>query len=83
MEPPILEPATARLFEGDQPWSAQRMPLVQDRVRNRLGQLSRRLGRTGWLDGAFSAGDLMMVPVLQAESAGHAGRISDPSADVN
>ncbi len=54
------------------------MPLVADRVRNRLGQLSRRLGCTGWLDGAFSAGGLMMVPVLQAESVGFAGRISKP-----
>jgi glutathione S-transferase len=40
------------------------MPLVKDRVRDRLGQLSRRLGDAGWLDGAFSAGDLMMVSVL-------------------
>jgi glutathione S-transferase len=29
-----------------------------------LGQLSRRLGDADWLDGAFSAGDLMMVSVL-------------------
>ena len=64
VEPPILEFANAKLLESDKPWSAQRMPLVMDRVRNRLGQLSRRLGRTDWLDGAFSAGDLMMVSVL-------------------
>src|SRR6185436_18307253 len=53
-----------RLLEGDKSWSAQRMPLVEDRVRERLGQLSRRLGDADWLDGAFSAGDLMMVSVL-------------------
>ena len=64
VEPPILELGTARLLEGDTSWSTQRMPLVEDRVRNRLGQLSRRLGDAGWLDGAFSAGDLMMVSVL-------------------
>jgi glutathione S-transferase len=64
MEPPILELGTARLLEGDKPWSAQRLPLVEDRIRNRLGQLSRRLGDADWLDGAFSAGDLMMVSVL-------------------
>jgi glutathione S-transferase len=64
VEPPILELVTARIFEGDKPWSAQRMPLVEDRVRSRLGQLSRRLGDADWLDGAFSAGDLMMVSVL-------------------
>jgi glutathione S-transferase len=64
VEPPILELATARISESDKPWSAQRMPLVQDRIRSRLGQLSRRLGDADWLDGAFSAGDLMMVSVL-------------------
>jgi glutathione S-transferase len=64
VEPPILELANARLLEGDKPWSAQRMPLVQERVRNRLGLLSRRLGDADWLDGTFSAGDLMMVSVL-------------------
>ncbi|MDR3497690.1 MAG: glutathione S-transferase family protein [Parvibaculum sp.] len=64
VEPPILELANARLLEGDKPWSGQRMPLVENRVRDRLGQLSRRLGDAGWLDGAFSAGDLMMVSVL-------------------
>jgi len=64
MEPPILELMTARILEGDKPWTAERMPLVQDRIRNRMGQLSRRLGDADWLDGAFSAGDLMMVSVL-------------------
>jgi glutathione S-transferase len=64
VEPPILELANARLLEGDKSWAAQRMPLVEDRVRTRLGQLSRRLGDADWLDGAFSAGDLMMVSVL-------------------
>ncbi len=65
VEPPILELATARLLEGDKPWNKDRMPLVEDRVRNRLKQLSVRLGDADWLDGAFSAGDLMMVHVLQ------------------
>src|SRR6266567_5924281 len=64
MEPPILELGTARLLEGDKPWSKQRMPLVEDRVRGRLGQLSSRLDDSDWLDGAFSAGDLVMVSVL-------------------
>jgi glutathione S-transferase len=40
------------------------MPLVVDRIRHRLGQLSARLGDAEWLDGAFSAGDLLMVSVL-------------------
>lgn len=64
MEPPILELTTARFFEGDKPWAAQRIPLVEDRVRIRLDQLTRRLGDADWLDGAFSAGDLMMASVL-------------------
>jgi glutathione S-transferase len=64
VEPTILELATVRLLEGDKPWYAERLPLVADRVRGRLNQLSARLGEADWLDGAFSAGDLMMVSVL-------------------
>lgn len=64
VEPPILDLQTAKILEGDQPWSAQRLPLVMDRIRQRLGQLADRLGDADWLDGAFSAGDLMMVSVL-------------------
>jgi glutathione S-transferase len=64
VEPPILELGTARLLEGNMPWSKERLPLVEGRVRDRLKQLSARLGNADWLDGAFSAGDLMMVSVL-------------------
>ncbi|MFC5743743.1 glutathione S-transferase family protein [Dyella tabacisoli] len=64
VEPTILELVTAKFQEGDKPWSKERMPLVADRIRQRLGQLSTRLGDAEWLDGAFSAGDLMMVSVL-------------------
>jgi glutathione S-transferase len=64
VEPPILELANARLLEGDKPWSEQRRPLVEGRVRRRLDQLSDRLSDADWLDGGFSAGDLMMVSVL-------------------
>jgi len=64
VEPPILELQTARLLEGDKPWTKERLPLVQDRIRDRLNRLSARLGEADWLDGAFSAGDLMMVSVL-------------------
>jgi len=65
VEPPILELSTARLLEGDKPWTSERLPLVRDRVRSRLQPLAARLGDADWLDGAFSAGDLMMVHVLQ------------------
>ena len=64
VEPPILELANARLLEGDKPWCKERLPLVEDRVRARLSPLSRRLGDADWLEGAFSAGDLMMASVL-------------------
>lgn len=64
MEPPIVEFGMAKLFEHDKPWFEQRQPMLAERVRNRLGQLSARLGTADWLDGAFSAGDLLMVTVL-------------------
>src|SRR5471032_3197814 len=64
VEPPILELATARFLEGDKPWTKERLPLVEDRIRDRLASLSARLGGADWLDGGFSAGDLMMVSVL-------------------
>ncbi len=64
VEPPILELQNAKLLEKDQPWYAERLALVIQRVRDRLGPLSARLGAAEWLDGAFSAGDLMMVEVL-------------------
>jgi glutathione S-transferase len=64
MEPPIVEFGMSRLFEHDKPWFEQRQPMLAERVRNRLGQLSARLGAADWLDGAFSAGDLLMVTVL-------------------
>jgi glutathione S-transferase len=64
VEPPILELGNAILLEDDKTWSKERLPLVKDRVRDRLQQLSARLGDADWLDGAFTAGDLMMVSVL-------------------
>ena len=64
VEPPILELVTARFAEGDRPWVEERLPLVRDRIRGRLAQLSARLGDADWLDGGFSAGDLSMVSVL-------------------
>lgn len=64
IEPPIMELVTVKFLEGDKPWSKERMPLVMDRIRTRLGQLSAYLGDAEWLDGSFSAGDLLMVSVL-------------------
>jgi glutathione S-transferase len=64
IEPPILDLTTAKIVESDKPWAQERLPLVANRVRDRLKQLSARLGEAEWLDGAFSAGDLMMASVL-------------------
>jgi len=64
IEPPILELVTVKFVEGDKSWKDERMPLVHDRVRARLVQLAARLGASDWLDGDFSAGDLLMVSVL-------------------
>lgn len=65
VEPPIVELAMAMLFERDNSWYAERLPVLQDRVRTRLGELSRHISDADWLDGAFTAGDLMMVTVLR------------------
>ena len=65
VEPPIVERSMAAVFERDKPWYAERLPMLDGRVRERLGQLSDRLGEADWLDGDFSAGDLMMVSVLR------------------
>jgi glutathione S-transferase len=64
IEPPILDLANARLVERDQTWYQQRLPVVEQRLRQRLGELSGRLGRADWLDAEFNAGDLLMVSVL-------------------
>ena len=64
VEPPILELASARLHEADKPWTQERLPMVQNRIRDRLEQLSVRLGDADWLESEFSAGDLLMASVL-------------------
>lgn len=64
VEPPLVERAAAFLLERDEPWHEARLPLLDERAHKVLGELSRRLGEADWLDGAFSAGDLMMAGVL-------------------
>ncbi len=65
VEPPIVEREQAGYLEGDRPWHAERLAMLDGRVRDRLAPLSVRLGEADWLDGAFSAGDLLMVNVLR------------------
>jgi glutathione S-transferase len=64
VEPPIVDRSMATILERDKSWYAERLPVLEDRVRGRLDELSSRLGDADWLDGAFSAGDLLMVTVL-------------------
>ena len=83
VEPPALEFSMFWLFERDQPWYEQRLPMLKDRVRTRLGELSVRLGDADWLDGEFSAGDLLMVSVLRRlSSSGLLGEFPSLSAYV-
>jgi len=65
VEPPIVDRDVVTYFERGKSWQDDRMAMVEDRIGTRLAQLSAHLGGADWLDGAFSAGDLMMVHVLQ------------------
>lgn len=65
IEPHLSDWAIATIFEADQPWSEPRKPAIRKRIDERLGELSDRLGDAEWLEGTFSAGDLMMIAVLQ------------------
>lgn len=83
VEPPILELANARLLESDKLWNGERLPVVEERVRNRLKQLSACLGNADWLEDVFSVGDLMMVSVLlRLKSSGFLGEYSNLAAYV-
>jgi glutathione S-transferase len=65
MEPPIVELEAFSISERDRAWYEERLPILEERIHVRLGELSARLGEAEWLEGAFSAGDLMMVMVLR------------------
>ena len=67
---PIVEREGAIILEKEKPWFADRMPILDERVRTRLRDLSHRLGSADWLDGEFSAGDLLMICVLRRHAAG-------------
>lgn len=65
VEPPIMQRAIATYLERDKTWYEQRLPIVEERIRTRLDEVSNRLGDADWLDDEFSAGDLLMVQVLR------------------
>lgn len=83
VEPPIVDRSMCALFEREQPWFEQRLAGIDATVRKRLAALSARLGDADWLDGDFSAGDLLMVSVLlRAKSSGLLGEFPDIAAYV-
>ena len=65
LEPPIFDRSLVRILERDKPWYEQRLSALDETIRKRLESLSSHLGDADWLDGAFSAGDLLMVTVLR------------------
>lgn len=65
IEPPIVQREAAILIERDEAWYQARQPILEKRIHDRLGPLSSRLGGADWLDGEFSAGDLLMIGVLR------------------
>ena len=83
VEPPIVELEAALILERDKPWFEERRRDIEGRVRARLSDLSERLGSSPWLDGAFSAGDLLMVHVLRRlEGTGIVGEFPTLAAYV-
>ncbi|KRA42238.1 glutathione S-transferase family protein [Devosia sp. Root635] len=71
VEQPIVEYQNAKLLESDKSWAEARMPVVKDRIRERFNALSAYLGDAEWIDGDFSAADIMLVHVmLRARSSG-------------
>ncbi|MCM0032025.1 glutathione S-transferase family protein [Sandarakinorhabdus limnophila] len=65
IEPVIVEREVAVLLEGDKPWTAERLPMLEARLRQRLDDLAAWLGDKDWLEGDFGAADIMMVCVLR------------------
>lgn len=65
VEPPVFDHSLAGVLDADKPWYAERQARLEDLIQMRLGDLSRHLGERDWLEGTFSAGDLMMVSVLR------------------
>ncbi|WP_186416691.1 glutathione S-transferase family protein [Bosea sp. CS1GBMeth4] len=65
LEPPIFERDMVRILDREKPWYEERLSALDETIRKRLSDLARHLGAAAWLDGAFSAGDLLMVTVLR------------------
>ena len=77
VEPPVVERTMALLFEADRPWYAERLPILDERVRVRLADLSQWLGNREWLEEGFGAADIVMVTVLRR--LGRSGLLEEQS----
>jgi glutathione S-transferase len=65
IEPPLVEYSMSAVFERDKSWFGERQPMLEQRLRTKLADLSTRLGEADWLERSFSAGDLVMITVLR------------------
>ena len=65
IEPPIVDRDVVEYFEAGKSWQGERLAMVDERIRVRLTQLAASMGDSDWLDGAFSAADIIMVHVLR------------------
>ncbi len=83
VEPPIFERSLATILEREEPWYEKRLHALDENIRRRLAGLSSRLGYADWLDGEFSAGDLLMITVLlRLKSSGMVDEYPNLSAYV-
>lgn len=65
VEPPIVDRDVVEYFEDGKSWQSERFAMVDERIRGRLNQLVAHMGDSEWIDGAFSAADIIMVHVLR------------------
>lgn len=61
----IQQLASIDFFHSEEAWAKERRPQIEALVRDRLAMLERALGAKDYLEGRFTAGDLMMADVLR------------------
>lgn len=65
VEPLIIQREVMEYLENDKSWASERMPLVEQRIRDRFAELSAYLGGADWIDGDFSAADVLLIQALR------------------
>jgi glutathione S-transferase len=75
VEPRIMELAIIDFFHPEAEWGRLRRPEVEEKVRGRLARVSTWLGDKDYLEGRFTAGDLLMAAVLRG--LGHTGLVAE------